>query len=208
MPQVSSRKGYLQQVHEEERRTGFSCAAVMGEMSPFRLESLYRYYRDLGEESSATPLDPLSEYIDAEQTRQAIEHSFEILQAREGGFDKAVFLQKALDIITSVWTATGIGNVGSVGPLLTPWCSRQWEQAAPRFLAAQPPTMTTEQLSLEQAILGDDVDLVEVRVGTLEGRLPQGFPEVWAFARPRVPGGDAPDWRLESVRAADQPETA
>ncbi|MDQ6883873.1 MAG: Tim44 domain-containing protein [Candidatus Dormibacteraeota bacterium] len=135
-------------------------------------------------------------------------HSFEILRAREGGFDQAAFVEKTLEMIASIWTAVGTGNLGSIRPLLAPWCSRQWEQAPPHFVPAHPPSLRIEQLTLLQAIPGDDVDLVEVGIWTPEGHPPLGFPVVWTFARPRGPGGDAAEWKLELVRRYEEPQTS
>ncbi|HEV3095880.1 MAG TPA: hypothetical protein VG104_01925 [Candidatus Dormibacteraeota bacterium] len=49
--------------------------------------------------------------------------------------------------------------------------------------------------------------MVEVNIWTPEGQPPQGFPKVWAFARPRAAGSDAAQWKLESVRLYDRPAT-
>ncbi len=154
----------------------------------------------------ATPRpDGFDEYSDAEQRREAMLHSFEILQGREGGFDGARFLEIALDMITSVWTHVGTGAVASTRPMLTRWCRSQWEQAAPQFVPVHPPRLTIDQLSLDQAIPGDDADVVEVSIWTPDGQPPQGFPKVWAFARSRAPGTNSMQWELESVRLYERP---
>jgi hypothetical protein len=144
-----------------------------------------------------------SEVLDAGKAR---EHSFEILQARAGGFDPVAFLDKALETIIAVWSAVGSQHLASILPLLTPWCSRQWELAPPHFVPDRPPSLTRDQLLLNQAIPSDDVDLVEVSTWTSEELPPSGFPVVWTFAQPREAAqGEGLQWKLESVLIYQRP---
>jgi hypothetical protein len=136
---------------------------------------------------------------------KARDHSFEILQTRPGGFDKVAFLEKAHETIVAVWSAVGSKHLASILPLLTPWCGRQWQQVPPHFVPNQPPSLTRDQLFLNQALPSDDVDLVEVGAWTSEKAPPSGFPILWTFAQPRVATeGEAPQWKLERVLTYEQ----
>ena len=86
-----------------------------------------------------------------------------------------MFLENALEMITSVWTNVGTGSLASIRPMLTPWCSHQWEQALPRFVPVHPPSLAIDHLSLDRAVPGDDVDVVEVSILPPEGQPRAGF---------------------------------
>jgi len=164
-------------------------------LDPIAEEHAAEAREDEFKKSENYPLDPA----------KARDHSFEILQTRPGGFDKVAFLDKAHETIVTVWSAVGSKHLASILPLLTPWCSRQWQQVPPHFVPAQPPSLTRDQLFLNQAMPSDDVDLVEVGAWTSEKRPPSGFPILWTFARLRAATeGEAPQWKLESVLTYEQ----
>jgi hypothetical protein len=160
------------------------------ELDPIAEEYAAQAREDEFKNNEGDPLDP----------GKARDHSLEILQTRPGGFDGVAFLDKAHETIVAVWSAVGSKHLASILPLLTPWCSRQWQHAPPHFVPNQPPSLTRDQLFLNQALPSDDVDLVEVGAWASEKAPPSGFPILWTFAQPRgATEGEATQWKLERV---------